>query len=92
MKAVLIKIRGKVQGVGFRNALTKQAKILQVDGWCRNRSDGSVEAWAQGEERAVQDLLAWCQQGPPLAEVTAVEASTQKLENSLEGFSRRETS
>ena len=66
-------IRGRVQGVGFRYSAYRQAQALGVAGWVRNRADGSVEAEVEGERSALEAFLEWCQDGPPLARVAAVE-------------------
>lgn len=65
-------ITGRVQGVGFRYALQTEAERLGLAGWVRNRSDGSVEALAQGAPQALEALAAWARRGPPAARVTAV--------------------
>jgi len=51
----------------------EQAAQLGVNGWVRNRLDGSVEITAEGTEDAISDFLAWCRQGPPHARVADVE-------------------
>jgi acylphosphatase len=68
-----IRVKGRVQGVGFRYALRDEAERLGLTGWVRNRADGSVEALVQGEVRAIERLVAWARRGPPAAHVTAVE-------------------
>lgn len=68
-----LNIYGLVQGVYYRESLCREAKIHGVDGWVRNRRDGSVEAMLQGEESAVQTLIAWCRTGPRDARVARVE-------------------
>lgn len=68
-----IRVRGRVQGVGFRHALRREAERNAVCGWVRNRSDGSVEAVVQGEPQAVARLLAWAHRGPPAARVDEFE-------------------
>lgn len=65
-----LEIRGRVQGVGFRDALCVQAQRLGLTGWVRNRADGSVEAVVQGTDAAVGQLVTWARRGPPLASVT----------------------
>jgi acylphosphatase len=57
-------ISGVVQGVGFRHAMTTQARLLGVTGWVRNRRDGSVEAMIAGDAAQVDAMLAWSRIGP----------------------------
>ncbi|MGE5640756.1 MAG: acylphosphatase [Clostridia bacterium] len=65
-------IHGRVQGVGFRDALQDEARRLNLSGWVRNRRDGTVEALVHGPEAAVEALIRWSRQGPPLARVAGV--------------------
>lgn len=67
-----IRVKGRVQGVGFRDALSAEARRLGVKGWVRNRADGSVEAVLQGDEDAVARVVAWARSGPPLARVSTL--------------------
>ncbi len=69
MNAKRMVVRGLVQGVGYRAWMVHQARKLGVDGWVRNRSDGSVEALVAGETASVEELLRMCRRGPKLAEV-----------------------
>jgi len=93
-KAMLItchlRISGRVQGVGFRFHMQKQARKLDVAGWVRNRHDGSVEAVAQRSREAVDRLIEWAQHGPPNARVTNVQVSDDS--GSYTGFELRPTS
>lgn len=75
MPTVKLRIRGVVQGVGFRYAMREEALRLGVSGWVRNRADGSVEALLQGETQAVEALAAWARTGPPAARVLQVQTS-----------------
>jgi acylphosphatase len=89
-----IRVRGRVQGVGFRYALRREAERAGVRGWVRNRSDGSVEALIQGEADAVARLVAWARRGPRAARVDALEESDPepRFTQPCEGFEERPTS
>ena len=65
-------IKGLVQGVGFRYAMMAQARLLGVNGWVRNRRDGSVEAMLAGDAGQVAAMLEWSRRGPGGAAVDAV--------------------
>jgi acylphosphatase len=82
VRARQIRVRGRVQGVGFRDALRAEALRLGVNGWVRNRRDGSVEAVLQGDDDVVDRIIAWARRGPPLAEVIALEE--QAIESELD--------
>lgn len=70
-----IRVRGRVQGVGFRYALRREAERVGVRGWVRNRRDGTVEAVLQGDAEPVARLVAWARRGPPAARVEALHES-----------------
>jgi acylphosphatase len=63
-------VSGRVQGVGYRDALRDEAEKRNVSGWVRNRRDGSVEALVQGAPEAVDAVVAWARRGPGMARVT----------------------
>lgn len=65
-------IRGRVQGVYYRDSCRSAAVALGVRGWVRNLPDGSVQVVAEGDDDAVRRLLEWCREGPPRAVVTDV--------------------
>lgn len=66
-------ITGRVQGVGFRYSAYRQAQSLGLTGWVRNRADGAVEAEFEGDHDALEQIMAWCKEGPPLARVASVD-------------------
>jgi acylphosphatase len=70
-------VRGRVQGVGFRWWMVEEAQALGLDGWVRNRRDGTVEAVLRGPADAVAEMLRRCEIGPPAARVRAVEAAEE---------------
>jgi acylphosphatase len=91
MKSRHIRVRGRVQGVGFRNALRDEAERNGVTGWVRNCRDGSVEALLQGETQAITAIIAWARHGPPGANVSALEedAPASELDPTYERFDIR---
>ncbi|MFQ5948545.1 MAG: acylphosphatase [Acidimicrobiia bacterium] len=80
---------GRVQGVNFRYAALRQAERLGLAGWVRNRHDGAVEAFVQGESGSVERFLAWMARGPPHARVDDIETNPAALDDSLDGFDIR---
>ncbi len=68
------RVRGMVQGVGFRYSARAKAKTLGVTGWIRNDMDGSVEIECEGPSSAVRAFRAWLDHGPPGARVLSVES------------------
>ena len=69
---IRVSIRGRVQGVGYRAWVEYQALASGLDGWVRNRRDGSVEALFAGRPHIVAEMVALCRHGPPGALVEAV--------------------
>jgi acylphosphatase len=81
-------VHGRVQGVFFRDTTRRQAEQRGVAGWVTNRSDGAVEAHFEGDEDAVEALVAWTQKGPSRAEVSSADVSDAEPEG-LSGFDVR---
>ena len=81
-------VRGRGQGVWYRDSCRREAERLGVAGWARNLDDGRVEVVAEGDPDAVDALEAWCREGPPRALVTGVEVQTEAVEQ-LIGFRAR---
>ena len=73
-RIVHVRIRGRVQGVGFRAWTQHQAELHGLEGWARNRRDGSVEAVFAGSPEAVEAMLKACRQGPRGSRVENVDA------------------
>jgi acylphosphatase len=89
-RPVRLRIEGGVQGVGYRWWAVEAARSLGLDGWVRNRQDGSVEILAIGQPQAVEDLAAACAMGPRAARVTAVVQSAAEDDGSV-GFHQKAT-
>ena len=86
-----LRIRGRVQGVGFRDALCCEALDRGVTGWVRNRTDGSVEALVQGPADRVAELIAWARRGPAASRVDDVRVQAAGDEPAHTGFERQPT-
>ncbi len=89
MPARLLLIVGRVQGVGYREWMVREATRLGLHGWVRNRPDGSVQALVDGDEAAVQVLLVACRRGPVMARVDRIEESFADDPPGEPGFQRR---
>jgi acylphosphatase len=72
MKATHLLISGRVQGVGFREWLAREATRLGLDGWVRNAGYDAVEALLAGDTEAVEECLRACRRGPPMAAVESI--------------------
>ena len=68
-----VRVHGRVQGVFFRDSCRREAASRRVTGWVRNCSDGTVEAWFEGQPDAVEALVAWARRGPSHAEVDSAD-------------------
>lgn len=83
-------ISGRVQGVGFRAWMRREARKRSLRGWVRNRRDGSVEALVIGEESSVGGLSHAVHVGPPMAVVDSV-ATHQAVDDGCPDFSEYPT-
>ena len=63
----LLRVRGRVQGIGYREACVRRARALGITGWVRNRMDESVEVMLQGPPEQLADICAWLRDGMPAA-------------------------
>ena len=78
--ARLYKVRGRVQGVGFRYFVEQAAQALGVSGWVRNLDDGDVEVYAAGNPQQLNELAGLLWKGPRSAEVRGVDESEASIE------------
>ncbi|MBP6012186.1 MAG: acylphosphatase [Alphaproteobacteria bacterium] len=85
-----LRIKGTVQGVGYREWAIGEATARGLAGWVRNRSDGSVEMLIAGDDAKVQDMLRAATQGPEAAQVANVDIFNES-EAPPPGFARKPT-
>lgn len=90
VRSVQVRIEGRVQGVGYRVWTQRTALGLDLEGWVRNRRDGSVEAVFQGVPERVAAMLTACEGGPRGARVTRVAVLAEGVD-AVTGFEVRET-
>jgi acylphosphatase len=81
-----VRVRGVVQGVGFRHATVRRAHALGVRGWVANLDDGSVEALIQGPANQVDLMLEWLRRGPPHARVTDLFSEERYIDKRFDRF------
>jgi acylphosphatase len=79
-------VRGRVQGVGFRWFVEREAHMLGIAGWVRNNPDGSVEVLAQGSRDQLSGLHSRLRQGPRAARVDSVEAIETRPSDDISSF------
>jgi acylphosphatase len=82
-------IHGWVQGVYFRAFTRDQARSLGLKGWVRNRRDGTVEAYFEGDKDKVDQMIAWCYQGSPSSRVEKVEVQRGSFSGTFDSFDMR---
>jgi acylphosphatase len=85
-----LRIEGRVQAVGFREFVIREANERNLRGWVRNRADGSVEALVSGPKTDVEAVIAQCCRGPQAAQVSHIDMSPAEPPDNL-GFTRRAT-
>ena len=90
MRAVRLRISGRVQGVGYRAWTVRTATRLAVRGWVRNHADGTVEALVVGDEPAVAAMVEACRRGPRIADVGNIAVSDAEDDGSPD-FTARPT-
>ncbi len=86
MKTVHVIVEGRVQGVFFRDYTQRKAKSLNLSGWVRNKSDGSIEVLLSGPPDSIDAMIDWFQEGSPQSRVTAVNVEEVILTEKLKGF------
>jgi len=84
-----VRVRGRVQGVGYRYACVQQARVLGLAGWVRNRADGSVEALLQGPREQLERMTAWMRQDVPGARVSGMDVAEVNAAPAFSGFEQR---
>ena len=77
LESRLLRVSGRVQGVGFREACIHEARVRKLTGWVRNRLDGSVELLVQGPVAQLDEMRAWLDDGAHPALVERVEVTPQ---------------
>lgn len=88
-KCLSITIYGRVQGVFFRDSVQRQAQKLNLTGWVKNESDGTVVIVAEGEEEKLKELIKWCYNGPRQAKVEKVEIAWAETNEEFKKFEIR---
>lgn len=83
-----LRIEGFVQAVGFRHFAMAEARKLALDGWIRNRSDGTVEVLVSGSTKAVEAFVSVCARGPSGARVKSIDLHNAEPPDE-KGFHRR---
>ncbi len=84
--AMHVEISGIVQGVGFRRFAQKNALLLNITGWVRNKEDGKVEVYAEGKEEDLKKFLRLLEKGPIMAVVSSVKVSWEKPKGKYSSF------
>jgi acylphosphatase len=88
-KRAYISVSGRVQGVGFRYSIQREAKKLNITGFARNVSNGDVEIIAEGEEENLKQLIDFCKKGPLIARVDNVNHEFSDYKGEFNNFRTR---
>lgn len=86
IRSVSVQVLGRVQGVGFRYSALNAARSLDLRGWVRNDTDGSVSARIEGHDSDVDQFLSWLKKGPPFSSVHNVIVTEMNPDSSLTSF------
>ena len=86
LESWLVRVSGRVQGIGYRQACVGRAREQGVTGWVRNRRDESVEAMLQGSPEQLARLCSWLRDGMPAARVDELEVTPVPLPLQLNRF------
>jgi len=86
-KRAHVLVSGCVQGVWYRASTRDKAEQLGLTGWVKNTSNGNVEAVFEGEEDSINEMIAWCYEGPSLANVSNVKVNFEKATSKFQDFS-----
>ena len=79
LESWLVRVCGRVQGIGYREACVRRARALGITGWVRNRMDESVEVMLQGSPEQLGDMCSWLRDGMPAALVDELEVTEVRL-------------
>lgn len=79
LESWLVRVCGRVQGIGYREACVRRARALGITGWVRNRMDDSVEVMLQGSREQLADMCSWLLDGMPAALVDDLEVTEVQL-------------
>ncbi|MDO8644661.1 MAG: acylphosphatase [bacterium] len=79
-------ITGRVQGVCYRVQTQEEAVRRRLSGWIRNLPTGQVEAVFEGDQKTIEEMVAWCHKGPAGARVTEIQVDWQELRHEFDDF------
>lgn len=92
MKQLHVLLNGRVQGVGFRYFVLREANARGLTGWVRNRGERQVEMVAEGPQPSLEDFLDAVRQGPPAARVDSTQVEWREASGAFSGFAARASS